>query len=143
MKINRTKTISTLVLLVMIIIGCSSDDPNGPTNKELAFEKLAGNWTYGTSGQITLDGQDVSLNYPGFTLSFTDGTYTTINGGDLFRATGTWAWANEAAGSINLDTGEEVTILELSVTNFKFSFTHTGGGVVAGTSGSYTVSLEK
>tara|TARA_R110002072_G_scaffold87575_1_gene197474 strand:+ start:465 stop:896 length:432 start_codon:yes stop_codon:yes gene_type:complete len=143
MKINRTKTISTLVLLVMIIIGCSSDDPNGPTNKELAFEKLAGNWTYGTSGQITLDGQDVSLNYPGFTLSFTDGTYTTINGGDLFRATGTWAWANEAAGSINLDTGEEVTILELSVTNFKFSFTHTGGGVAAGTSGSYTVSLEK
>ena len=143
MKINRTKTISTLVLLVMIIIGCSSDDPNGPTNKEIAFEKLAGNWTFGISGKIMLDDQDVSLNYPGFTLSFTDGGYTTTNGGDLFRATGTWAWANEAAGSINLDTGEEVTILELSLTNFKFSFTHTGGGVAAGTSGNYTVSLEK
>ncbi|KYG71349.1 hypothetical protein EV198_3436 [Roseivirga ehrenbergii] len=142
MNTNRIKNI-VLVLFVGLIIGCEPDDPIGPTNKELAFEKLAGTWKYGTNGKIILDGQDVSLNYPGFTLSFTDGTYTTTNGGDLFRATGTWAWVNEAAGSVNLDTGEEVIILELSLTHFKFSFTHTGGGVAAGTSGNYTVSLEK
>ncbi|WP_157716175.1 hypothetical protein [Roseivirga echinicomitans] len=143
MKINRTKTLSALVLIVMIIIGCGTVDPNGLINQELAFEKLAGDWIYGVNGQITLDGQDVSLNYPDFSISFADGTYTTINGGNLFRATGTWTWVSEVAGSINLDTGEEVTILDLSVTRFKFSFTHSGGGVVAGTSGNYTVSLEK
>ncbi|MGW8124172.1 hypothetical protein ACV07N_16050 [Roseivirga echinicomitans] len=143
MKIDKTKIISVLVLLVMIIIGCGTVDPSDPTAKELAFEKLAGDWTYGTKGQISLDGQDVSLNYPGFALSFTEGGYTTTNGGDLFKATGTWTWANEAAGSINLDTGEEVTIIDLSLTHFEFSFTHTGGGVAAGTAGNYVVSLEK
>ncbi|WP_323758011.1 hypothetical protein [Roseivirga sp.] len=143
MKIKRIPFLSVLVLLVMVLIGCGSDSPIGKTINELAFEKLAGDWSYGTNGQIILDGQDVSLNYVGFSMSFTDGTYTTTNGGDLFKATGTWTWANETGGSINLDTGEEVTILDLSLTSFKFSFTHTGGPVAAGTSGNYTVSLEK
>lgn len=141
---NKIKALSVFILVASVIMGCSSDDPSGPTANELAFEKLAGEWTYGTSGKITLDGQNVSLNYPGFSLSFADGTYTTTNAGDLFKASGTWTWANEAAGSINLDTGDEVNILELSLTKFKFSFTHTGSrGVINGISGNYEVSLEK
>ncbi|MGW8122655.1 hypothetical protein ACV07N_08330 [Roseivirga echinicomitans] len=142
MNVDKIK-LGVLIMFVGLIMGCKPDDPTGPTAKDLAFQKLAGNWDYGTSGRITLDGEDVSLNYPGFSLSFTDGTYTTTNGGDLFRATGTWTWANEAAGCINLDTGEQVMIIDLTTTHFKFSFTHSGGGVAAGTSGNYTVSLEK
>ena len=135
--------IGVLIMFVALVIGCQSDDPTGPTAQEEAFELLAGDWTFGTNGSITLDNQDVSQNYSGFTLSFTDGTYTTTNGGDLFRATGTWTWANQAAGSITLDTNEEVNIIELGLDSFKFSFTHTGRGVAAGTSGKYVVSLEK
>ncbi|WP_141655462.1 hypothetical protein [Roseivirga seohaensis] len=142
MNSNKIK-IGVLIMFVMLVIGCKSDDPSGPTAQEEAFELLAGDWTFGTNGGIMLDNQDVSQNYPGFALSFTDGTYTTTNGGDLFRATGTWTWANQNAGSITLDTGEEVNILELGPGSFKFSFTHTGGGVAAGTSGNYVVSVEK
>ncbi|MGW8123547.1 hypothetical protein ACV07N_12880 [Roseivirga echinicomitans] len=136
--------IAVLIMCVVLVIGCGSDDqPGGPTAPEEAFEILAGDWTFGTNGNIKLDNQDVRNNYPGFALSFTDGTYTTTNGGDLFRATGTWTWADQTGTRITLDTNEEVNIVTLTERSFKFSFTHTGGGVAAGTSGNYVVSLEK
>lgn len=141
--ITYTNTLFTLILLVCLT-SCGSDDTSGPTVQDLTFEKLAGNWTIGTSGSITLDGQDISINYPGFTLSFAEGTYSTTNAGDLFKASGTWQWTGEAATSVLLDTGEEATIIDLSETSFQFSFTHSGtGGTAAGTAGNYVVTLEK
>ncbi len=132
------------LLLFVSLASCRPDDPNGPSIQDLTFEKLEGNWTFGTSGSVTLDGQDITLNYPGFALSFADGTYTTTNAGDLFRASGTWQWTGELATSVLLDTGEEVTIIDLTETVFKFSFTHAGtGGTAAGTAGNYIVTLAK
>lgn len=132
------------LLLFVSLASCRSDDTNGPSVQDLTFEKLAGNWTFGTSGSITLDGQDITLNYPDFALSFADGTYNTTNAGDLFRASGTWQWTGEEATSVLLDTGEEVTIIDLNETALKFSFNHTGtGGTAAGTAGNYVVALAK
>ena len=142
--ITHTHTLIMLALAGCLLLTCADDEPAEPTARELAFEKLAGDWTYGTSGSITLDGQDVSLNYPGFSLSFADGTYQTRNAGDLLSASGTWEWANEEAGSLLLDSGEEVTIMELTETLFRFSFTSTGtGGEAAGTAGNYVITVEK
>ncbi len=144
MKLISYKYILPAVLLFISLLACGSDDSNGPSLQDLTFEKLAGSWTIGTSGSISLDGQDITLNYPGFTLSFADGTYNTTNAGDLFRASGTWQWSSEQATSVILDTGEEVTIINLTETDFQFSFTHTGtGGTAAGTAGNYVVTLEK
>ncbi len=143
--LTHTNTLFVLLLLACLIsASCGSDDPSGPTVQELTFEKLAGSWTFGTNGSIVLDGQDISANYPGFALSFADGTYTTTNAGDLFEASGTWQWTSEQATSVLLDTGVEVTIIDLSETAFRFSFTHAGtGGTAAGTAGNYTITLEK
>lgn len=145
MKNKATHYITyTFILLACLWMSCGDDEPSGPTEQELAFEMLAGDWTFGTNGSILLDGQDVSLNYPGFSLSFADGTYQTQNAGDLLSASGTWRWANEEAGSLLLDSGEEVTIIELTETLFRFSFTSTGtGGEAAGTAGNYVVTVEK
>lgn len=133
-----------IFLLFVSLASCRPDDPNGPSIQDLTFEKLEGNWIFGNTGSVTLDGQDITLNYPGFALSFADGTYTTTNAGDLFRASGTWQWTSESATSVLLDTGEEVTIIDLTETAFKFSFTHTGtGGTAAGTAGNYVVTLAK
>lgn len=140
------KIVLKLVLVsVVLLLNCNPDgEPEGPTDKELAFEKLAGEWGYGTGGGIILDGEDVSVNYPDFSLSFTDGTYQTQSGGKLFKSTGTWRWADETAGSILLDTGEVVTIAALSETALDFTFTHTSsGGTAAGLSGSYRVKLDR
>ncbi|OEK02997.1 hypothetical protein BFP97_16350 [Roseivirga sp. 4D4] len=142
MKIQKYISM-VFVLAVLLVSACKSDD-GAPTATELAFERLAGSWSMGTQGSIVLDGEDVSSNYPGFTLSFADGTYQTTNGGDLFRASGTWRWTGDTGRLLILDTGEEVTINNLTLTEFEFSFFHAGTTPVrAGIQGNYTVSVSK
>lgn len=128
-------------MLSFMLWSCGNDDNPG-RGSDVVFQKLAGDWSLGTSGGIVLDGQDISLNYPGFTLSFADGTYQTTNGGDLFRATGTWQWADEAGRVLTLDTGEDVTIVKLTQSDFEFTFFH-AGNVRAGIQGNYTVNVSK
>ncbi|MHA7101883.1 hypothetical protein, partial [Roseivirga pacifica] len=105
---------------------------------------LGGDWNLGNgAGRIEVDGTDVSANYPGFTLSFTDGGYTTTNGADLFNASGTWQWGDEEARTIKVDDGKEVTISLLNANRFTFTFSHSGTNSAAGIAGNYTVSVVK
>ena len=136
-----------LIALLITAVSCDPDDEPIFTEQELIFAKLAGSWTLKSGSSIMLDGQNVSLNYPGFAISSTDGLYATLNGGDLFNASGTWTWDDAEAGFITLDDGKEVTIVTLTETLFKFTFTisGTGGEVngVDGTAGNYEVIVEK
>lgn len=144
MKIIKYTHILFTLLLFVSLASCGSDDTSGPSLQDLTFEKLAGNWTLSTNGSIRLDGQNVSANYAGFSLSFADGSYTTTNAGDLFRANGTWQFVGETAESISLDSGEEITVLELTETRFVFSFSSNGtGGTAAGIAGNYTITVVK
>lgn len=142
MKIRQHSRLLILLITINLLSACGGDGSTGPSLQEIAFEKLSGSWSLATSGGILLDGQDVSLNYPGFSLSFADGTYQTINGGDLFNASGTWAWSNESAQQLTMDTGEDVTIQNLSENQFRFTFFHQGS-TAAGIRGNYTVNVEK
>ncbi len=139
------KLLSALVVLAFVLsMSCRGDDPKAISLNEIAFEKLSGDWTLGTTGSIDLDGTNVSLNYPGFSFSFTDGTYATENAGDLFSAMGTWQWVGEEAKVFRLDSGEQVTILDLTETRFRFTFTSGGtGGEAAGIAGVYTIEVVK
>lgn len=141
MKTNR---IYMLILAVaMVALSCKSDDPDVPNAKELAFEKLSGQWGLGQTGSIKVDGSNVSPNYPGFALSFTDGGYTTTNAGDLFNASGTWEWTDEDAQTLTLDDGKLIMINSLTTTEFIFSFTKSEGSVRAGIEGNYVVTVIK
>ena len=141
------KRISILIILAFVVVlsSCKDDDvPSGPNAKERAFEVLAGNWDLGNgAGRIEVDGTDVSANYPGFSLSFTDGGYTTTNGADLFNANGTWEWGDDEAKTIKVDDGKEVTIVLLNANRFTFTFNHSGTNSAAGIAGNYTVSVVK
>lgn len=136
---------AVLVIAILGLSSCGSDDD--PTAQELAFEKLSGTWNLANGGSIMIDGQDASLNFAGFSFSFTDGTYSTANAGDLFRATGTWSWQNEAAQSITIDDGKTITIATLTEQQFVFTFTSNGTGGVAnsgeGIAGNYTITVNK
>lgn len=134
--------IYSLILSMLVFAGCQNDDPEGITLQQQAFEKLAGDWTFGVDGSIVVDGVDVSANYPGFSLSFADGTYQTTNGADLFDASGTWEWIDDEAGQIRLNDGREITIQTLTENRFVFSFTFVGA-VAAGIAGNYVVTVNK
>jgi hypothetical protein len=151
-RINRNKrrdVLLGLIGLALLIIGfltsCGPDDAvELSTAQELAFEKLAGEWTLKNGeGSIQLGGSDISMNYPGFSLSYESDTYTTTNAGTLFSASGTWEWLDEEARVIVLDDGKEITLVELTTTSFTFSFNYTGGSRRAGLPGDYVIQVLK
>lgn len=148
LKLKLFKHLELLILLVVVMLIVSScggggDDDPGPTPQELAFEDLAGTWTLANGGSITLDGDDVASSYTGFTLSFTNGGFTTSNAGDLFPATGTWQWVGESTNQITTGRGKQVTIITLTTSAFQFSFTKTATNSVAGVSGNYVIKVVK
>ena len=144
MKIKSIYTLTLIAVLALLSLGCEQkDDGTGPSIQDLAYEKLAGQWTLGQFGSIKVDGSNVSANYPGFALSFANGTYTTTNAGDLFKASGTWQWAGESAEVVNLDDGKVVNINSLTTSKFVFSFTKSDGPVRAGLAGNYVITVEK
>jgi hypothetical protein len=136
------KTLFVICAILMITACEKQGEPDLTIAQIEAFEKLSGNWSLGTAGSIMLDGSNISGNYAGFVLSFTDGGYTTTNAGDLFNATGTWEWSNPDAGEIILDTDRSITINSLTTTQFVFSFTFSGtGSVSSGTGGEYVITV--
>jgi hypothetical protein len=148
-KMKKLRYINMLLIALLITaVSCDPDDePSTPDAKELAFQKLSGAWTLKGGSSIKLDGINISANYPGFSIQFTEGGYTTTNAGDLLNATGSWTWLNDEAGVITLGDDKEVTIVTLTEIFFKFTFvlTDTGGEAndVNGASGNYEVIVEK
>lgn len=127
------------------VLSCTnSEGEPDVTAQEEAFEKLAGQWGFGSNneGSIFIDGVDATLNYSGFSLSFTDGTYQTQNAGSLLNASGTWEWLDEDARQLQVDSGEVITLNELTETRLRFSFT-SDGNVAAGSAGNYIITLVK
>lgn len=143
-KINY---IGSIALFVCLSLLCSCGGDDDPTAQELAFEKLSGTWSLSSGGSIVIDGQDASLNFSGFSFSFTNGTYSTANAGDLFRASGTWTWQDEEAQRLSIDDGKSITITSLTENQFVFTFTSNGTGGVAnsgeGIAGNYTITVNK
>ena len=145
MKTSINTLIITLSAITLsLLLSCGGDDtPPEPTAQELALEQLSGTWSL-SGGTITLDGSDVSANYPGFTLSYQGSNYNTTNAGDLFNASGTWSWAGDSDRLIMLDDGKQINISTLNDTDLIFSFQLTStGGEAAGLPGSYEVTLKR
>jgi hypothetical protein len=148
LKLTLNRHLELILLLVVLVIILSSCGGNGggpeePSEQDLAFEKLSGAWTLNNGGSINLDGNNVSANYAGFTLSFTDGSFTTTNAGDLFPASGTWEWVGEATNQIRTGRGKVVTISTLTTSSFQFSFTKNASNAAAGIDGNYVIALNK
>ncbi|WP_420387525.1 hypothetical protein [Roseivirga sp.] len=144
MKIRSIYSYTLMAMIAMLSLSCGPDDgPATPRATDVAFEKLAGQWTLGQFGSIKVDGADVSANYPGFALSFTSTSYTTTNAGDLFRASGTWEWSDESGRVVDLDDGKVINIQQLTPSKFVFSFTKSDGPVRAGIAGNYVITVEK
>ena len=147
MGIRKPKVYVVSIIMFFSVLACGSVDPSADEAKVLAFENLSGNWTFGTDGSISVDGQDVSLNFEGLALSFTDGGYGTTNAGQLFAASGTWEWGDSEARTVNLDDGKIITISTLTTTRFVFTFSVFADRPVVNSGnsikGSYLISLNK
>lgn len=140
---NRLWPLLIGVMSLIIITSCKGggDDTPAPTDQEIAQAILENTWIVGSTGSISVDNTDVTDRYDGFSLNIGNGTYTTTNAGDLFPASGTWEWVGETDNIFTTGNGKEITITELTETQFSFQFLKTEQNVAAGISGNYSISL--
>ena len=142
---NNLKGILGIVLVTVLFTACKDVVPL--TDQEQRTIDLSGTWVI-TSVQI--DGLDATANYPGFKIDLQkNGLYSSINGGRVFRPTGTWRWVDtETTTEMQLDVFTDVTITEFvfnggSDFDMTIAFNYAIGGVRAGTNGNYIVTFEK
>lgn len=131
-----------LLLFIFSLNSCFPDDTSvEPSEQELATELISATWRLGT---IFVDDIDRTLHYPGFSFTFSDGTYQSTNAGELFNASGTWEWGSETTiNEILLDDGKVLNIQSFTTSQLVFSFTQSDGGVRYGIAGNYVVTLIK
>lgn len=128
-----------LCLLLVVNSSCKkTPDPEPepePTAAEITTGLLKGAaWVM--SG-VTVDGVVLDL-YKNLNIVFTadadgkNGKYTSVNGGVLWPASGTWSFKNEEAKAMIRDDGLEITIDALTDKAMTISFTRSGDTVFEG-----------
>ena len=143
-----SKYISLCGLMLLSILSCSDVDNLSP--QELRTEEILGTWIIES---VMIDGLDATANYPNFKIDFQEnGIYSSINGGRIFRPTGTWNWINKTTTTLlQLDVFTDVTIASYTVEStppvvdikMSWQFNYVIGGIRAGTNGNYLVTFKK
>ena len=102
---TRIKYLYFLALMAAVITfshcgGGDDPEPDEPSAAEEQLNKLSGSWDLVSVSQ---DGTEVTDDYTGFTLTMggslnsaednVNGTYSSTNGGQVFPASGSWAFA--------------------------------------------------
>ena len=125
------KFYSLLFFALVIAMSCKKDDgpePVEPTAQETNLALLVGEWDLAQGGVVAKDGADVTSDYQGFAITFTDGGYSTQNAGSLLQAIGTWTWRNDDATAIVLDGTLDVFFGNLTETELTLNFTIVDNG---------------
>jgi hypothetical protein len=131
MKLNSKLWMITLALAALILSSCGSD-PKGPSEEELFLDKLDHTWTL-TTGQVTVDGVDVTESFAGMTLAFTsDKHYTTAHGvAPIWPAAGTFKLEKSSNSLYDIirDDGMQIKVMALTDQSITLSlqYAYTGG----------------
>ncbi len=129
---KNTLNLIVLILLsgVILFTGCKKKDDDVPQNtEEQQREKLSKTWV---PANPVLFGNPPAADtrFTNFEITFSsNGTYTSVNGGPVFRPTGTWLFK---AGDTNfntlvLDGRPEFNITSLTDTSLKGNVNLEGG----------------
>jgi hypothetical protein len=142
------KAIRIIVAIVILVsfeikfAGCSKEEvltPNQQT-EQLLSKQL---WELTA---VTID--DVSSDlYSGLTISFNSTTYTSLNGGAIWPASGTWSFLGEKGDKILRDDGLEITIETINasqlVINFIWTKTTSIGGRIYSLKGLHRMTFKR
>jgi hypothetical protein len=71
-----------LCFVVFNLCGCKSDSSE-PTEEQIILDKMTKTWLLDPESAVLLDGQDVTINFQGFSVTLnSDKTFSSINGND-------------------------------------------------------------
>lgn len=117
-----------MLIGIMVLNGCKNNDPQ-PETEHVKAQLIANTWKI---QNVTVDDTDQSALFTGLTLSFTESSYATTNGGAVWPASGTWMFSDDTAKKIQRSDGLEITVVEVSATNLKLGLTRTSGTIGLG-----------
>lgn len=124
----------------------SSGDPAPVVSKKDEVSSLLTSAAWKMSS-VTVDGADKTSIYKDLKLTFTGTGFTSVNGGAVWPASGTWEFTSAEATSIKRNDGVEVTLQEVTATGLKLALTWSkntlGPGRVKSVSGQHIFSFGK
>lgn len=139
------------VVMIALMTKCGGDNNTTDPTTEAA-NKLAGTWTL-NGGYIKADGTDVSAEYTGLAITFTDTkdarVYLVQNGGYAFGnvSVDTWNFTDNTFTAIK--RGQDETVMQYTITDDTLTLTFTvsdpldESGRVQGMFGNFEVVLKK
>lgn len=127
MKYLKSIAIIAFLAGFAFMMGCKKDDGGGPSEEDMKLEELAATWTLSSA---SLDGDDRTANWTGFTLTATLAkTYSTSGSNDenVWPASGTWEFAGTTGAGLdvlNRSDGVTINIDNVSANALDLSFTY-------------------
>lgn len=139
--ILRLVTASSLLAAVLTLSHC---DKTTPSAQELVKRRLVGSvWQVKS---VAVDGVDVTNNFAGMTIQFTETQFTSVNGGQLWPSSGSWQFRSLDGKVIsrndNLELNLNVTDASLEIRLY-WAVTTFGSGRPEGIKGNYTFVFAK
>lgn len=155
MKIKNIKHIVAalaVVSLYLMVSACKKDDPKPAVTQVQKVTAMltanGGTWSPSTGG-VVVNGMDVTQDlFPGFSIKFSENTFTTTGTTPVFLRNDTWSFKDETATVIvRGQDGKELTITEISdnVLKFRMTWDQTTyqGGREKSLEGNYEFTLNK
>jgi hypothetical protein len=123
MKQIKIIILSAIVAGVAMLMSCGGGDDPSP-QQQMTNQLVNGGEAWRASGgTVTVDGSNVTSDWSGFTITFTEDTYTTSGSlaSEVWPSSGTWDFANETTTS-NLQRGDG-TSMNVSIDNNELTIT--------------------
>lgn len=128
---NNFKIASLVLVLGLVVLGsCKDPDPVEPSATEKQLALLVNTWK---NPSVTFNGSSEDSEWTNFTITFSDGGYTTTNISDgrentVWSSTGSWQFKGAGTDALNVNTlvrddGVEIAIT-VSETDLTMSFSY-------------------
>ena len=134
----------SVMVAILTLSSCGSDTPTLSKQDEVKAKLIASTWNIGS---VMVDGTDKTTVYPNLKLTFTSAGFTSLNGGVIWPASGTWTFTSADATAFTRNDDLVVTIQEVTATSLKLALawdkTTIGPGRVSSVGGQHVFSFSK
>lgn len=145
MKKIKIIILSSVLAAVAMLVSCGDGDDPTP-QQQMTNELVNGGtaWTM-SGGSATVDGTDVTSDWGGFSITFTEDTYTTSGSiaAAVWPSSGTWEFANETTtSSVQRSDGTTMSVsIDNDVLTISFDAPWSVNGRASSIGGSYMFKL--
>ena len=140
---SKLTFLAALIVLGVVFSSCKKKTEEPKSDEQIQLEKLTGTWAVPAgppANAVTFQSNDLSSDWSSFTITFTDGSFSTTGNSyspEVWPTSGSWSFANGDVNTLMRGDGIDINI-SVSETTLTMSFTYTTpGGRLNGVDGSW------